>query len=809
MQKILETLFGSILLALCLCPGVYGVPQTLVVSPQGPYTGLSAALADARDGDTIEVRGGEYAGPLKIEKSVTLLGQGWPIIDGNNRGGVVEFAAPGIRMQGFIIRNSGISLDHEDAGISVNAPRAVIENNRILHVLFGIYMRKADSSVVRNNTISGKEELAVPRRGDLLRAWYSNAILIESNTLQHGRDMIIWFSKNSIVQHNRVANARYGIHFMYSDDCLAEYNLLTGNSVGVYFMYSRRLTLRHNTIAYNRGPSGFGIGLKDFDDGLIEENLIVDNRVGIYVDNSPREITSSMTYNGNAIAYNDVGVSLLSFGRRSDLLNNSFVENYEQVSIHGNIESGGNRWHNNYWSDYAGYDRERDGFGDLPYKSEKLFENLMERDPGLRLFIYSPAIQALDFAARAFPMVRPQPKLEDPQPLMAPRIPAGLPGMRLPTRWPLALAAAGLLIFGVLLTLGLSRKSGVFEGVSLAKKRNREREVRRTGEAEKGRNGEITGSPLHPLSDSVEPQAHSAGTPPAGLTQGANMMIQAQNLTKSFGKLIAVDKVSFQINPGEAVAFWGSNGAGKTTLLRCLLGVIPFEGEVRINGFDVVKNSKAARRVIGFVPQEISFHDNLSVRETLAFYARLKKTTPGSIAERAKRLNLEPHLEKTVKELSGGMKQRLALAIALLAEPPLLFLDEPTANLDMKSRDDFLELLSQLKKAGKTIVFSSHRMEEVFSFADRVLVLDQGRLIADAPPKEVYQQLGKRTLLRIYLSPALLSPAREILETHGFNVSQNGAGLKVQVDSHSKGQPISLLAGAGVAVENFDYEIEK
>lgn len=287
------------------------------------------------------------------------------------------------------------------------------------------------------------------------------------------------------------------------------------------------------------------------------------------------------------------------------------------------------------------------------------------------------------------------------------------------------------------------------------------------------------------------------------------MMIQAQNLTKSFGKLVAVDTVSFQINAGEAVAFWGSNGAGKTTLLRCLLGVIPFEGNVHINGLDALKNSKAARRLIGFVPQEISFHDNLSVQETLAFYARLKKTTIDAAGERAEQLNLEQHLKKTVKELSGGMKQRLALAIALLAEPPLLFLDEPTANLDMKSRDDFLELLSQLKKAGKTIVFSSHRLEEVFSFAGRVLVLDQGRLIADAPPKEVYQQLGKRTLLRIYVPPALLSSAREILETHGFSVFQNGSGLKVPVDSHAKGHPITLLAGAGVAVENFDYEIEK
>lgn len=497
MRTILKNLFGSILLAFYLSPGIFAIPQTLLVSPQGPYRELNTALADSRDGDVIEVRGGEYAAPLKIEKSITLIGRDWPVIDGNNRGNVVEFAAPGIHMQGFIIRNSGVSLDQEDAGISVNAPRAVIENNQILHVLFGIYLRKADSSVVRHNLISGKEELAVPRRGDLLRAWYSNAILIESNTLQHGRDMIIWFSKNSIVQRNRVTNARYGIHFMYSDDCLAEYNLLTGNSVGVYFMYSRRLTLRHNTMAYNRGPGGFGIGLKDFDDGLIEENLIVDNRVGIYVDNSPREVSSSMTYNGNVIAYNDVGISLLSFGRRSDLLNNSFVENYEQVSIQGNTESGGNQWHNNYWSDYAGYDRERNGFGDLPYKAEKLFENLMERDPGLRLFIYSPAIQALDFAARAFPMVRPQPKLEDPQPRMAPRIPAGLPGMRLPTRWPLALAAAGLLMLGVLLTLGVSRKSGAFEGVSRVKKRNGgegETEKRRNGEGEKRKNQRLTAS---------------------------------------------------------------------------------------------------------------------------------------------------------------------------------------------------------------------------------------------------------------------------------------------------------------------------
>jgi ABC-type multidrug transport system ATPase subunit len=127
----------------------------------------------------------------------------------------------------------------------------------------------------------------------------------------------------------------------------------------------------------------------------------------------------------------------------------------------------------------------------------------------------------------------------------------------------------------------------------------------------------------------------------------------------------------------------------------------------------------------------------------------------------------------------------------------------------MRSRDNFLDLLSELKREGKTIVFSSHRMEEVFSFADRVLVLDQGKLITDSPPEEVYRQLGKRSLLRIYISDGQADAALKILEEQGFTVSQNGSGLKVQVDSHSKGQPITLLASEGIAVENFDYEVER
>lgn len=730
---------------------------------------LMGTLAQAEAGDTLILDGGVYAGPLTIGKSIAVIGRNQAVIDGANRGTVVTVTAPGVILRGLTIRNSGSSLNDEDAGITVLAPRALIEDNRIERVLFGVYIKKADSCVVSNNFIEGKAELAIPRRGDLVRAWYSQAVQIKGNTLRHGRDMIIWFSKGSVVSDNNVTHARYGVHFMYSDDCRISDNILTGNSVGAYMMYSRRLIIERNTIAYNRGPSGFGIGLKDFDDGLLRENLIVDNRVGIFVDNSPRSVESSMDYQHNLIAYNDIGISLLSFVSRSHLSENSFIENYEQVGVNGGGDLIGNQWTDNYWSDYVGYDADGDGTGDLPYKSQEVFENLMDRHPRLRWFLYSPAVQAIEFAGRAFPQVKPKPKLNDQRPRMNPMIPAGLKTVELPRQWPLTVTALSLIGAGLLAVVSIG--------------------YRRKGRLPRNA----------PRRDFQQPIENKTGKP---------MMIDVASLVKRFGKLTAVDGLTFQVRNGEAVALWGSNGAGKTTVLRCLLGVLPYQGQIHIGGQEIQEHSKAARRMIGFVPQEISFHDNLSIRETLEFYALLKKTTLEGIGGWVEKLGLQAHLSKTVKELSGGMKQRLALAIALLADPPLLLLDEPTSNLDMKSRDDFLDLLVKLKKAGKTIVFSSHRLEEVFSFADRVLILDQGKLLADAAPREVYQKLGKHSLLRIYLPAEQISSALDILKDRGFSATRNGSGIKVQVEAQAKAHPLTILARRGVFVENFEYEIE-
>ena len=286
-------------------------------------------------------------------------------------------------------------------------------------------------------------------------------------------------------------------------------------------------------------------------------------------------------------------------------------------------------------------------------------------------------------------------------------------------------------------------------------------------------------------------------------------MVRVKDLSKQFGKLTAVDHLTFNVESGESIALWGENGAGKTTALRCLLGVIPYEGTVQLGGFDATREGKAARNLMGFVPQEISFHDDMTVKETLFFYARLRKTTTRSeyVAQLLQRLGLGSYIEKHVRDLSGGMKQRLALVIALLSDPPLLILDEPTANLDIRAREKFLALLLELKDSGKTLIFSSHRLEEVAALADRVLVLEAGRLVAECTPAELSSHLGNQTMMKLHLAgEEWIRPALETLTGHGFQAEQNGTGVWVQVVPLEKAKPISLLTEAGIPVDDFQME---
>ena len=438
---------------------VWSLLSSVPVRAEDGAFDLQVALESAQPGDIIVVPAGHYSGPLIIDKPVTLDGKGQPIIEGNGHGDVITIEAPNVTVRGFVIRNSGDSLDQENAGITGLAPNLTIENNRFEDTLFGIYLKEAPNSIVRGNTILSKD-LPVQRRGDGIRAWYSANSTIEDNYVTGSRDLVIWFSPDSVVRRNTVEYGRYGLHFMFSDNQLLEDNILRHNSVGAFLMYGRGLTMRRNVMHDNRGPSGYGIGLKDVDDIVAEGNRMVANRVGLYVDNSPREMNATVHFTNNLIAYNDTGANLLPLVKRNTYAENVFIDNGEQIGIVGSGQLKDNNWSHlgrgNYWSDYAGYDADGDQVGDVPYQPQSLYEDLLASYPELRIYQQSPVADALDFATKAFPIFQPEPKISDDHPLTAvPALPSvgGLP--EAPVGPNIAVAAAMIALALAVMWLGV------------------------------------------------------------------------------------------------------------------------------------------------------------------------------------------------------------------------------------------------------------------------------------------------------------------------------------------------------------------
>jgi nitrous oxidase accessory protein len=733
---------------------------------------LQAAVDAAEPGDTIRVPAGTYHGPLIINQSVELIAEPGTIIEGAGTGDVVQIHAPDVTLRGFTIRGTGKSLDQENAGITVLAPGVTLEDNVFEDVLFGIYLKKAHDSVIRNNLIGGKD-LPVPRRGDGIRLWFSPNSLVEENTVHNSRDVVIWFSNNTTIRNNNVTNGRYGLHFMYCDDTVLTGNHLEDNSVGAFLMYSRRLVIKNNRFIRNHGPSGYGVGLKEVDGVEAEGNLFAGNRVGIYFDNSPASVDMVQHFTQNVVAYNDIGLAFMPSIERNVFTDNNLIENVEQVAVLGSGKLKNNRFtvegRGNFWSDYTGFDIDGDGIGDIRYKAQSLFENLMDREPKLRLFLFSPVQQAVELAAKALPTFRPPVKIADEAPLMQPVTATTFSGTK-PPAWPttaaafaLLLSASGLMVLGV--TGTLARPCAATSTAPMTKQ-----------------------------------QGHDQ---PAQVTKP---ILSAVRITKHFGRLTAVKELDLDLRPGEAVALWGPNGAGKTTALRCMLGLIRCKGAITISGFDVRKRPKHAKRCVGYVPQELAFYDDWRAKELLGFFAKIKRVDRDRVSAVLVEVGLTEHAAKRVGELSGGMKQRLALAAALLADPPVLILDELTANLDAAARESFLNLLCRQRDIGKAILFTSHRLREVETLADRVMVMEHGKVVTTCEPRKLAEALGLKSSLRLWIDKGRLDAAVEQLRTDGFEADRNGRTVSVKVRPDEKGKPLAALSDAGIGVRDFEID---
>ena len=208
-------------------------------------------------------------------------------------------------------------------------------------------------------------------------------------------------------------------------------------------------------------------------------------------------------------------------------------------------------------------------------------------------------------------------------------------------------------------------------------------------------------------------------------------MIRVEHLTKRYGPVLAVDDLSFAVEPGETFAVIGPNGAGKTTTLKILLGLTrPDSGTVALGPAGLPPTDPSARVQLGYVPQRVAFPPGRSVAEVLAFFAELRGLPRAAVDVALTRVRLSELADRRASQLSGGYTQRLSLAQALLADPALLVLDEPTASLDPEATWEFRSLLEQLRREGKTILLCSHLLAEVERVADRVLILANGRRAA-------------------------------------------------------------------------------
>lgn len=681
---------------------------------------LQAVIDAAAPGTVIEVAPGIYAGSFSVDKPIRLVGLTGAkgeraVLDGGGKGTVLTIRADATIVENFVIRGSGAVIDQEEGGIVVEKAADVqLIGNRLEDVLYGVRGIEAHRLILRGNQIRGKDGFDAGRRGDGIRLWQSVDSLVEGNSIEGTRDAVFWFSDGSTVRNNTFQYNRYGVHMMYTNRMTVMDNYLNQNSVGAYMMYSANVLVQGNTFRENRGPSGYGLALKDMDGVITQDNYMIDNRVGVFFDNTPSRVDIEHQVERNVLAYNDIGVLMMPAVQRNFLRQNTFLDNLEQVGMTGGgsragDQLGANTWDGNFWSDYVGYDAEPtlDGIGDLPYRSESLFENLSGRHPYLKLFHFSPVEEAIDLAAKAFPVIKPKPKLTDAAPLMIPVLPLATPIIEQPES---RMAGLALLL--------LAGAAGLFW--------SQIRRIRRKWRPEIGDlPAPSAPNPQHPVTNHQSPIIEEP-------------MITVKHLTKRYPQpgrawwsdatVTAVDNVSFQLGRGAALALWGVNGAGKTTILKCLLGLLDCEGELSLDGHDLRRDGRRARHFLGYVPQELAFHADMSVAESCRFYAQLKKVSADRIPVVLEQVGLSAQTQKAVGALSGGMKQRLALALALLADPPVLLLDEPTSNLDAATRDEFIALLVTLRQAGKSLLFTSHHAEEVDRLADQVLILKDGRI---------------------------------------------------------------------------------
>lgn len=291
-------------------------------------------------------------------------------------------------------------------------------------------------------------------------------------------------------------------------------------------------------------------------------------------------------------------------------------------------------------------------------------------------------------------------------------------------------------------------------------------------------------------------------------------MIQVQSLQKSFGNLRAVDHISFEVPDGQLFGFLGPNGAGKTTTLSMISGLLnPDSGQVFINEIDVWQTPKAAKRIIGLVPQEISLYEELSALENLRFWGSLydlpKKELNHNIQEWLERVGLADRAKEPVSNFSGGMKRRLNLAIGLIHNPKFVLLDEPTVGIDPQARNNIMDIIREIAQSGVTILFTTHHLEEAEALCERIAIMDHGKILAIGSVDELAQVVGDQDVVSLVgrFSPMQFQEALKNTPVSIVSNLENQATFALKQDGFGIAQVIQRLSEKKIEIS--DISIKK
>ncbi|WP_460639935.1 nitrous oxide reductase family maturation protein NosD [Larkinella harenae] len=381
-----------------------------------PKTGIGRLLAQAAPGDTLRIGPGLYREHnLLVDKPLVIIGEQFPVIDAQRKGEIFTVRADNVLIQGFDLRNVGVTSTIDWAAVKVLEARQVrVIGNRIARCYFGVYVSGSRDCLVRGNTIEGKPG-AEQTTGNGVHAWKCDRIRVEQNRVSGHRDGVYFeFVTNSTIQRNlSFGNIRYGLHFMFSHQNAYIGNMFRDNGAGVAVMYTRGVTMRQNVFIHNWGSAAYGLLLKDISDSRIEQNTFEKNTIGIYMEGSSR-----ITMQQNRFVENGWGLRVQASCNENQFQSNQFLGNTFDVATNGNTVL--NTFSQNYWDKYEGYDLNRDGIGDVPYHPVSLYSVIIEQMPHGVMLLRSFMVSLLDRAEKVLPSLTPD-ALVDKQPQMKPR----------------------------------------------------------------------------------------------------------------------------------------------------------------------------------------------------------------------------------------------------------------------------------------------------------------------------------------------------------------------------------------------------